>query len=87
VVNIERPITLFELLRADQARSATAEEGYERALAAFEAGRFAEASRTLGELFAGGSADGPALVLMDRTLACLTQRPEPFDPVWVLPGK
>jgi adenylate cyclase len=87
VVNLARPVTLFELMGADPAQAAVAVPAYERALAAFEAGGFAEAAQILGELFAGGSADGPALVLMDRALGYLIQPPGSFDPVWTLPGK
>jgi adenylate cyclase len=87
VVNLAAPVTLFELMAGDPAHAPVAVPAYERALAAFEAGGFAEAAQILGELFAGGSADGPALVLMDRALGYLIQPPGSFDPVWTLPGK
>jgi adenylate cyclase len=88
VVNIGMPVTLFQLMPSDSRPAADAMgAGYERALSAFEAGRFEDAAKTLGDLLASDSADGPTLVLMERTLRCLIQPPDPFDPVWTLPGK
>ena len=31
--------------------------------------------------------DGPALLLLSRAVQCMVEEPDPFDPVWVLPGK
>jgi adenylate cyclase len=87
VVNIGEPVELYELLPSDQTGAYALQRPYERALLEFEAARFREAARLLGKALADGPNDGPSLVLMTRTLECLVSPPEPFDPVWTLPGK
>jgi adenylate cyclase len=87
VVNIGEPVELFELLPSDQTGAFALQRPYERALLEFEAGRFREAARQLGKSLADGPNDGPSLLLMTRTLECLVSPPNPFDPVWTLPGK
>jgi hypothetical protein len=81
VVNIGEPVELYELLPSDQTGAYALQRPYERALLEFEA------ARLLGKALADGPNDGPSLVLMTHTLECLVSPPEPFDPVWTLPGK
>jgi adenylate cyclase len=86
VVNIGDPVTLYEL-SAGGPDWAERESQYERALTDFEAGRFREAARALGGLLGAHPQDGPAMLLLSRAAQCLVEEPEPFDPVWRLPGK
>jgi adenylate cyclase len=86
VVNIGEPVMLYELSAggpdwADRAAR------YEQALADFEAGHFREAARALGGLLGAHPNDGPAALLLSRAAQCMVEEPEPFDPVWRLPGK
>ena len=62
-------------------------DGYEAALADFEAGRPLDATRRLGPLLVAHPDDGPALLLLTRAVQARQPNATPFDPVWVLPGK
>jgi adenylate cyclase len=87
VVNIVEPVELFELVLPGQADWAQLKEGYEKALAEFEKQEFRPAARILGNLLGQYPEDGPALLLLSRTVQALLEKPSPFDPVWHLPGK
>jgi adenylate cyclase len=87
VVNMAEPVELHELMTGDRELCARLKADYERALAAFEAGRFHEAATGLGSLLGVQPKDGPSIRLMARAVECLLERPEEFDPVWELPGK
>jgi adenylate cyclase len=87
VVNIVEPVDLFELALEDGSERAGLFAAYEEALTAFDSGRFAAATKILGDLLAGAPADGPALVLLSRAVACMIDEPRDFSPVWTLPGK
>lgn len=87
VVNIDRPVELHEV-RADAGDGfPKLKESYEQALVNFENGRYREAASLLGPLLVDYPEDGPALLLMSRVIEVLLEKPESFDPVWVLPGK
>lgn len=87
VVNIEEPVTLYELARADQPGWEALRKDYEHALDAFTKGDFRRACQVLGRLILDFPQDGPSLVLLSRAVECLVEKPEPFDPVMVLKGK
>ncbi len=87
VVNIAQPVTLFELIGPTNERQVGLIAAYERALEEFTKGEFRPACRTLGRLILDHPNDGPALLLLSRTVACLVEEPIPFDPVMVLSGK
>ena len=86
VVNIGDPVTIYELSPGGSDWNERASQ-YEEALTHFEAGRFREAARALGGLLGAHPQDGPAMLLLSRAAQCLVEEPEPFDPVWRLPGK
>jgi adenylate cyclase len=86
VVNIGDPVTIYEVSAGGPDWAERASQ-YERALADFEAGRFRESARALGGLLGAHPQDGPAMLLLSRAAQCLVEEPEPFDPVWRLPGK
>jgi adenylate cyclase len=86
VVNIGDPVTIYELSAGGSDWDERASQ-YEEALTHFEAGRFREAARALGGLLGAHPQDGPAMLLLSRAAQCLVEEPEPFDPVWRLPGK
>ncbi|HBI44708.1 MAG TPA: hypothetical protein DDY78_17925 [Planctomycetales bacterium] len=86
MVNIGDPVTLYEL-SAGGPDWAARKSQYEQALTDFEAGRFREAARALGGLLGAHPQDGPAMLLLSRAAQCLVEEPDPFDPVWRLPGK
>jgi adenylate cyclase len=87
VVNIEQPVSLFELTGLVPESWLQLKKGYEEALEEFSGRRFREACRILGDLIPRHRNDGPALILLSRAVACLVEEPDPFDPVWELPGK
>lgn len=64
-------------------------EAYERALALYEAGKWAETCRAVYPLLAGkeDNYDVSCLNLVARALDCLRSPPAEFDPVWNLTSK
>ena len=87
VVNIAEPVDLYELLPEGHPGLPRVKEDYEQALAEFERKNFLIAARALGNLRGEYPDDGPALVLLSRAVNCMVDEPDPFDPVWELPGK
>jgi adenylate cyclase len=88
VVNIERPIVLYELLGPYGERGDLLKKGYEEALDQFEKQDFRLAARTIGNLLRDFPNDGPSLVLISRAVQCMVEeKPAPHHPVWELPGK
>jgi adenylate cyclase len=87
VVNIAEPVDLVELAADPPAGWDELRDGYEAALADFEAKRLHDATRKLGSLLSAYPNDGPSLLLLTRAVQCLQPNCPPFDPVWVLPGK
>ena len=72
---------------AAKATKSERKQDYEQALADFERKNFRITARTLGNLRGEYPDDGPALVLLSRAVNCMVDEPDPFDPVWELPGK
>jgi adenylate cyclase len=87
VVGMANPVELYQLAPVDWPLWPEACAAYEKGLAEFEHGSFDAAARTLGDWRARQPTDGPAVVLLHRITQCLVEQPDPFDPVWVLPGK
>ncbi len=87
VVNIARPVDLYELTAPEMPGWAEIKTSYESALDQFERGKFRESSRALGQILGPYPDDGPTLILIHRAVACLVTEPVQFDPVWDLPGK
>ncbi len=87
VVNIAEPVSLYELALGDSAGWPEAKVEYEKALEEFENRRFSSSARILGNWRLEHPGDGPALLLLSRAVQCMVEEPDPFDPVWVLPGK
>jgi adenylate cyclase len=87
VVNIEEPVTLYELAPHGQADWPEAKKIYEQALADFEDKQFARAARALGNWRVQHQEDEPALMLLYRAVRCMVEGPAAGHPVWLLPGK
>jgi adenylate cyclase len=87
VVNINEPVDLVELHADPPPGWNELRDGYEAALADFEAGRTLDAIRRLGPLLAAHPDDGPSLLLLARAVQARQPHAPEFDPVWVLPGK
>jgi adenylate cyclase len=87
VVHIHEPVDLYELGPADRPNWLQAKAEYENALTLFESEQFRLAARTLGNWRAQAPDDGPALILLHRAIQCEVEQPDPFDPIWELPGK
>ncbi len=87
VVNIEQPVTLFELAPPNRPDWAVLKRDYEQALEEFTRGHFRPACRVLGRLILDHPNDGPALILLARAVQLLVEEPATFDPVMVLVGK
>ncbi len=87
VVNIEAPVTLYEVAAPNEPGWTDIQKTYEAALAEFERKEFRKSARLLAGLVAEAVNDGPALVLMSRAVSALAEGPPPGHPVWELPGK
>ncbi len=87
VVNIETPVTLYELA-TNQAEVLEDWKGkYELGLDHFEKGNHRLAARTIQPLIAEQLHDGPAIVLMSRAIQGLANGTAANHPVWELPTK
>jgi len=87
VVNIAGPVDLFELdCGGDEGRKELFSR-YEEALACFEKADFRRAAGGLGTLLERFPDDGPALVLLSRSVDAMVHPPHEFSAVWQLPGK
>jgi hypothetical protein len=87
VVNISGPVELFELASASKPIWTPLQMEYETALQKFESRNFRTAIRVLGNLLNEHPDDGPALVLLSRSVGCMVQEPGPDYHLWELPGK
>lgn len=87
VVNIEQPVTLYELAEANRENWPVLKRDYEQALDEFTHGNFRPACRILGRLTLDHPHDGPTLILLSRAVNNLVNDPETFDPVMTLEGK
>lgn len=87
VVNIEQAVELYELITTAEASSTELCNLYERALAEFEQHSFRKAAQTLSTLLSQFPDDGPALVLLKRTVVALVDGVEQRHPHWILGGK
>jgi adenylate cyclase len=90
LVNIKKPVALYELTPTDMPGGAELNESYEQALTAFESQKFQISARMLGNLLDRFEGDGPSRVLLARAVGYLIEPPsetKPFDPVWTSPGK
>jgi adenylate cyclase len=90
VAGIAGEVELHELYGEDVGNDwFLARDAYEKSLALFEAGRWAEARDALAALHhpPADQPDFPTLDLITRVLDCLRDPPESFDPVKELRGK
>jgi len=87
VVNIEKPVTLYEMVGPQPPEWLELKRGYEEALDHFEKKEFLRCAHLLGKLLPEHPLDGPTQALLSRAVTCLLEEPKDFDPVWKLPGK
>jgi adenylate cyclase len=87
VVNIDTPVTLYELAPPDQTSCAEWKDKYEASLVLFEKGNFRLSARTLQPLMMEELNDGPAIVLMSRAIQGLANGKPADHPIWELPAK
>ncbi|MGI9473163.1 MAG: response regulator [Rubripirellula sp.] len=87
VMNIDRPVELYELATDASQRAKKRDHDYEEALMGFEAGNFARSIAGLARLLSKDPDDGPSLLLMNRLIEAKLQGDSDFDPIWQLPGK
>jgi adenylate cyclase len=87
VVNIAGPVDLYELAPPGDPRWPDLRERYEQALQAFEQREFRRAAQIAGNLLEEYPDDGPALLLLSRSVGSLVEGPAAAAPVWELPGK
>jgi adenylate cyclase len=87
LVNIDRPVSVYELVEPAPPRWAELKQDYQQALELFERKEFLQACRVLGNLLPAHEGDGPSLLLMSRVLHFMQDKQADFDPVWELPGK
>lgn len=87
VVNIEKPVDLYEVERAGTVPRRAFFAESEAALEALEAKNFAQAARAAGTLLSANPGDGPLLLILSRATESLLQDGHGFDDVWTPPGK
>lgn len=87
VVNIERPVLLYELCDATDPEMEALCQQYQLALNSYEKEELPRAVRILSEILRVHPNDGPTLLLLSRTVDSLLHRDVPFDPVVNLIGK
>jgi adenylate cyclase len=87
VVNIETPVTLYELAPPDRQDCGEWKGTYEQGLQYFEAENFRLSARTLQPLIVEEVNDGPSIVLIARAIQGLANGTAPDHPVWELPTK
>lgn len=87
VVNIARPVDLYEVKADDTRGRPEFFRESEAALKALETGRFAEAARTAGGLLGRFPGDGPLQLILSRAANAILEDGKGFDPVWIPPGK
>jgi adenylate cyclase len=87
VVNIEKPVDLFEVEIASSQDRNLFFEKTEEALGALEGGDYTLAARIAGEVLQKYRRDGPLLLILSRASAALVNDGLDFDPVWAPPGK
>jgi adenylate cyclase len=88
VVNINQPVSVYELAPRGEPGWEELKAGYEKALALFEQGpdHLQEAAGILGRMVAPFGLRGPNLFLMSRVLMAMQDR-NTWSSVYVLPGK
>jgi len=86
VVNIEKPVSIFELRQTSADCDTQLMRPYEEALRHFEHGNFRKAIGILANVLNDWPEDGPSLLLLSRAVEAITATGD-FSPVWVLPGK
>lgn len=87
VVNIDKPVDLFEIDYADSEQRSRFFTESESILDALEAGDYANAARKAGTLLLDHRGDGPLLLMLSRATTALVEDGAGFDPVWTPPGK
>jgi adenylate cyclase len=88
VVNIQRPVWLYELMPENSPHWPDLKVRYEQAVEEFDARNFRPAARILSNLLGEvAQDDGPSLVLLSRAVNALVDGPDEKHPVWNLPGK
>jgi adenylate cyclase len=88
VVNIQQPVTVYELAPSGEPGWDELKAGYEQALALYEAGpdHLQDAAKVLGSLVGPFGVSGPNLFLLSRILGAMQDRAA-WSKVYVLPGK
>lgn len=86
VVNIEKPVDLYELVAVADQDWCQLRDRYEEALGHLERSEFLLATKCLGNLVAEYPNDGPTQLLLSRAVAALIS-PEDFDFVWAFESK
>jgi len=82
VVGLDGHVDLFQLMSEDEA-DATLITMYEEGLALFESGtKFRQAARLFGELVQKYPDDGPALIMLERSVRQLVNPAPDFSSVW-----
>jgi adenylate cyclase len=88
VVNIQQPVTVYELAPAGEPGWDELKLGYEKAAALYESGpeHLDEAAKVLGSLVQPYGVSGPNLFLLSRILGAMQDR-STWSSVYILPGK
>jgi adenylate cyclase len=87
VVNIEKPISLFELPCGNVQNASKLCPAYEEALICFEQRDFRKAAQMLTTLMASFPDDGASVILLSRAVSALVDGPGADHPIWQMHGK
>ena len=86
VVNIDAPVSIYELRTFNVHEAERLMKPYEEALSLFEEYHYRQAATELTRILNDFPDDGPSLLLLSRPVNAMTSHEE-VSPVWQLPGK
>jgi|SRR5579872_3439825 len=87
VVNIEQPMSLYELPCGSYPQARELCTAYEEALLCFEQGDFRKAAQMLTTLMVSFPDDGASVILLSRAVSALVDGPSASHPIWQMAEK
>lgn len=86
-VNVERPVSVYEIPLQPEAKWIELKEAYETGLELYNRGELREASQQMASVINRFPEDGPSVHLLSDSVANLSKNGNDFDPVWTLGQK
>lgn len=86
-VNVERPVSVYEIPVQPEAKWIELKEAYESGLKLYNRGELRAASQQMASVINRFPEDGPSVHLLSDSVANLSRHDKDFDPVWTLGQK